>query len=329
MARRIQIHFKDWRRVGLREDLMTLETPRRSSTILWVAILVVVIFGGGLIFGPARREGEKFFNSLRVKKVQAVNVNLSGFVGPDANHPLQQMVSQMISDQVKVTRNEESQPAANATAASRLTGFRVQLLGARKDTPDLEVRGEHAFDLTVARARIQAILKEAGRPDLTLPNTINGATVAVKIPRTVRARYGDCPGRRSATANIATPAPSSMQYSNCVVLSEGPSPEVDVPPGLDLGRLTEIGLELVGMSPAQAQQFLRTVSWKSMLGVPIPRFMRSYEAVKVNGVQGTLLNMAGRRGPTYTLVWGKNGMVYSLTGFGDSGSALKLADSLR
>jgi hypothetical protein len=49
----------------------------------------------------------------------------------------------------------------------------------------------------------------------------------------------------------------------------------------------------------------------------------------VNGVQGTLLNMAGRRGPSYTLLWAKNGMVYGLTGFGDSGEAVALADSLK
>ncbi|MHB8652867.1 MAG: hypothetical protein ACYDA9_03210 [Terriglobia bacterium] len=290
--------------------------------------MAMAIVGAGLIFAPTRRLARKFFDSLRIERVQSVNVNLSSFVGPEANHSLQQMVSQMISDQVKVTINEKSQPAANAASASLLAGFQVQLLGARKDAPDLVVRGEHAFDLTVDRSRLQAILKEAGRPDLALPGAINGATIAVKIPRTVRARYGTCPGRPSATANIATPTPTSMQYSDCVVLSEGPSPEVDVPPGLDLGKVTEIGLELVGMTPEQAQRFLQTVTWKSMLGVPIPRFMRSYEAAKVNGVEGTLLNMAGRRGPTYTLVWAKNGMVYSLVGFGDSASAVTLANSV-
>ena len=51
--------------------------------------------------------------------------------------------------------------------------------------------------------------------------------------------------------------------------------------------------------------------------------------VKVNGAQGTLLNMAGRRGPTYALLWSKNGIVYSLTGFGDPSDAVSLANSLQ
>lgn len=296
---------------------------------LWVVLIAAVFIAGWFSFPPTRRLAEKFYGSLRVQKVQAVNVNLSNFVGPRANSNLQEMVSQMISDKVTVTVNEEDQPAKDAAVASQVAGFRVRLLGKRQGAPELVVGGKHAFDLTVDRARLQAIFKEAGRPDLVLPQSVDGATVAVTIPTMVRARYGDCPGRPSATANIATPPPSSSQYSDCILLSQGPSPGVKAPPDLDLGKLTEIGLELAGMTPGQAQQFLGTVSWQSMLGMPVPRFMRSYEAVKIDGVPGTLLSMSGRRGPTYTLIWARNGMVYSLTGYGDSGDAVSLADSLQ
>ena len=83
------------------------------------------------------------------------------------------------------------------------------------------------------------------------------------------------------------------------------------------------------MTQQQAQQFLTNVNWKSTLGIPIPRYMRSYETVRVNGVQGTLLDMAGRRGPTYALLWAKNGRVYWLIGYGDSGTAVSMANSLQ
>jgi hypothetical protein len=256
-------------------------------------------------------------------------VNLSSLVGPNANPALHEMITQMISDKVKVRVNEKTEPAKDASAASQLAGFHVELLGARKDAPELAVAGEHAFDLTVDRARLQEILKEAGRSDLTLPQSIDGATVAVTIPRAVMARYGECPGRPSATANVATPSPNSLQYVDCVQLREGPSPQVNVPQGLDFEKLAEIALQVAGMTQNQAQHFLQTVNWKQTLGVSIPRFMRSYEAVEVNGVQGTLLSMAGRRGPTYTLVWAKNGMVYSLTGYGDTSNAVTLGNSLK
>lgn len=307
---------------------MTTDGPKKNLLPLWGLLGVLVLMAAGAATPGGRRLASRFFGSLRVQKVQAVNVDLSNFVGPNANHTLQQMITQMISDKVTTTVKEKGQKDLSAQAASQFAGFPLQTLAKRKDAPKLAVSGQRGFTLTVDRTRLQAILKEAGRSDLVLPQSIDGAAVAVKIPRIVHARYGECPGQPSATANIATPPPHSVQYSDCVLLSEGPSPEVSVPSGLDVKQLAEIGLELAGMSPAQAHEFLQTVNWQATLGVPIPRFMRSYESVKVNGVKGTLLNLSGRRGATYTLVWAKNGMVYSMTGFGDSGDAVSLADSL-
>lgn len=60
----------------------------------------------------------------------------------------------------------------------------------------------------------------------------------------------------------------------------------------------------------------------------MPRFTRSWETVSVNGAPGMLLNAAGRRGPTYALIWSNKGIVYSLTGYGSPGDALPLAKSI-
>ena len=83
------------------------------------------------------------------------------------------------------------------------------------------------------------------------------------------------------------------------------------------------------MNPTQSHDFLETVDWKSTLSMTVPRFLRSYQAVKVNGVLGTLLTLSDRRGPGYTLIWAKDGTVYSLVGFGDSSEAVNLASSLK
>jgi hypothetical protein len=83
------------------------------------------------------------------------------------------------------------------------------------------------------------------------------------------------------------------------------------------------------MNPTQVQEFLQTVNWQSTLVMAVPRFLRSYEAVKVEGAKGTLLSMAGRRGPGYALIWAKDGRGYLLTGFGDSSHAVDLADSVK
>jgi hypothetical protein len=308
---------------------MNTELPdtTRISSRVW--IVGAVVLAAILVFGiPASRQRlAGLFHSLREPSFQSVNVNVSGFVGPDANPAVHQMLTQMIADRVTTLKNEPPQPASTLAQAGSLAGFTVQGLRQRHDAPEVTVLGQRAFEVIVDRSRLQAILAEAGRSDLVLPQSIDGAQVSVQIPRSVRARYGRCPRRPSATANIATPAPTSTEYGDCVILTEGPSPQVTAPPGFDLAPLAQIGLEAAGLSSAQAQQFLQTVNWRSALAVSIPR-LRSYAPVEVNGVPGTLLNLSGRNGATYRLIWVKNGMVYTLTGYGDPLQAVRLAATI-
>jgi hypothetical protein len=308
-----------------------------SSRNKWQRFLPVVIGAvvvAGVVGFPAGRDFlARFLRSLRMQKVQAVNVNLSAFTDPNANPALHQMIAQMVSDEVVVAANEPDQPAADATAAAQLSGFEVSVVGDRKDPPKFVVTGRHAFDMTLNRDRLQTVFNQAGHPEISVPQTLDGAPLKVEIPRAVEIQYGHCPTPASASQalanNISGPAPSSTEYSDCVRLREGPNPIVNVPQGVDVQKLAEIGLETAGMSPNQVREFLQTVNWQSTLVMAVPRFLRSYEAVKVAGAKGTLLSMAGRRGPGYALIWAKDGRGYLLTGFGDSSHAVDLADSVK
>src|SRR5258708_5056909 len=253
---------------------MTDEARSNRSRPLLALGAVVVVVVVGLSLPAGRTLVGRFFRSLRMQKVQAVNVDLSSFTDPNANPALHQMVAQMISDKVVVTVNEQDKPASDASAATQLAGFPVKLLGSRKDPPKLVVSGAHAINLTVDRSRLQAIFTEAGHPDLVVPQSLDGAAVAIQ-------------------------------------------------------HLAEIGLEVAGMNSTQSHDFLQTVDWKSTLSMTVPRFLRSYQALKVNGAQGTLLTLAGRRGPGYTLIWVKNGIAYSLVGFGDSSQPVDLPTPLK
>ena len=299
----------------------------------WIAACAAALIAIFLATASGRRMAENWLSGLRVQKVQAVNLDLSPFVDANSNPALHQMVSQMISDKVDITLNEPNQPASDRGVASAMADFAIELPTARKDTPKLIVGGRHELKMTVERSRIEEILKAAGHPEIQVPTSIDGALVSVQIARTVHAQYGTCPTRTTASKALANQvieaAPSVGQYNDCVRLAEGPSPVVRVPAGLDIQKLAEVGLQAAGMSADQADQFFKAVDWKSVLTVSVPRQLRSYEQVKVAGVRGTLLTLAGRRGPGYTLLWAKNGMAYSLTGFGDSSGAVALADSLK
>jgi hypothetical protein len=310
-----------------------MATAASSKRPVWLVLIVLLVAAGSLSIPAVRNVALKSLQSLRMQKVQAVNADFSPYVDANANPTLHQMVTQMISDKVQVEVNEEDHPVTDVAGARQLAGFDVLLLSARKDAPTIVVGGSHKINVVVDRSRLQAIATEAGHPDLVLPQSLDGATVGVQVPRSVQMQYGTCPGPANASKvvadNITGPSPTTTQYSDCVRLREGPDPIVNVPTGLDVGGLAQIGLETAGMTPSQASDFLHTIDWKATLTLSVPRSLRSYQVVKVNGTDGTLLSMAGRRGPGYALIWTKNGLVYSLTGFGDSSQAVALADSLK
>jgi hypothetical protein len=294
----------------------------------WAASLAAALLLVSLLFPAGRSFAQRLLATLRVEKVQTVALDLPAMNDSKFDRHVQQALRQMISKNVVVTLDEKAQPANSQQQASALAGFPVRLLSARTDTPKLHVEGAHAFHMTVDRARLQDVLDQAGRPDLLLPATIEGATVSVQVSRSVAAAYGSCANQEG---NSETNSQQETGSDNdCVILLQAPSPVVNVPSDLNLQQLAEIALQFAGMSDVQARQFCQTIDWKSTLVLPVPRSIRSYETVDVNGVQGTLMKTRGHGGGSaYMLIWVKDGVIYSLINrSGDPNSAVQLASSL-
>lgn len=287
---------------------------------VWAMSAAAAVLFAALAFPTARGMAQRLLATLRIEKVQTVRLDLSTLNG---NHTLQEMLEKMISDKVVVTADEKPQEAANVASASKLAGFEVRLLSGRADSATFHVEGQHAFHMAIDRERLQDALDQAGRADLILPATLEGATVSVQIPRSVETRYGNCP-REHGDEGKQSPAATN----DCVFLVQAPSPIINVPSDLNLQQLAETALQVSGMSPVQARQFCQAIDWKSTLILPVPRFVNSYENVDVNGAQGTLMHTSARRGPAYMLIWVKSGIIYVLSGSGAPDKAVELANSL-
>lgn len=304
----------------------------RRWRLAWAAGAVAAILLASLAFPSGRSLAQRLLATLRIEKVQPIRFDTSSF---DENRTLQQMLGQLISDKVIVITDEKSQRAATLAEASAAAGFSVRVPREMTSTPQFTVGGQHALKMTIDRARMQEILDESGRPDLLLPATIDGDTISVQMHRGVHVEYGECPrsgrgGMESGQRNASdsSPAGSAPQTFNCTLLVEAPSPVISVPENLNLQQLAEIGLQLAGMDAVQAREFCQKVDWKSTLVLPIPRFVRSYETVTVDSVQGTLMTSADRRGPATVLIWVKDGIIYCLAGPGGASETLALANSL-
>lgn len=286
-----------------------------------IALCVIPVSGGSL--------GGIFFASLRIAKPATVTATVPSAAGTNGNRRLQDVIGGILADKMTVSLDENERAVSSTKEAATIAGFSPRLPRSRKDSATLFVTGAHAIELTVNRDQLQTILMEAGKPKAVVPASLSGAKVMIRTARSIRAQYGNCPAPVANTlqSQINGPPPTA-DNGNCVILTEGPAVSADVPAGLDVEQLVEIALELSGMSPTQTQNFQKTFDWKSTLGLTMPRFMRSYDSVSVAGVRGMLVNTAGRRGPTYSLIWAKDGMVYSLVGFGSSAEAVPLANSI-
>jgi len=286
------------------------------------ACLIVALF----TFAPARSWAQRFAAMLRVQKITAVPLDFEALGNPSERRRLGKTFAQLLSDDVVMTvKPGEPQVMASRELATEAAGFTVRLLGKRPDSPQLKILGEQSFHATIDRDRLQSIIEEAGRSDLKVPDAVDGATIAVNIPKIVIAEYGTCAHPRGES-HAEPPAGES----GCIELLQAPSPTVTVPPELNLSQLAEVALQLGGMSAEAARGFSQSVDWGStvVLGIPIGA---TYRTVEVDGVQATLIERASRgersrRG--YSLLWVKNGIVYALFGGGDPADALTLAESL-
>lgn len=301
--------------------------PNRAARVWGVALVIAIAML--TLTSTGRAAASRFLASLRIPKPQVVSVNVTGAAG-SGGRALQNMIGGMIAKMVTVALDEADQPVPTAAAAGKSAGFAPALPRARTDAVTLSVLGAHAVEMTVDLGQLRTVLAEAGRSDVPFPPSVQGAKVVLRTPRAVRAQYGNCPAPAAATiqGQLQGTPPPSTENADCVVLVETPAVSAEVPAGLDVAPLMEIALELSGMNPVQAHAFPRTFDWKSILAISVPRNLRSYEMKEVNGAPAVLLNTAGRRGPTWALLWTKNGMVYSLAGYGSAADAVPLATSI-
>lgn len=284
--------------------------PSRKPAVVGFGIAFAIV--ALLSFAPARSLGQRILSMLRVQKVAIVPIDMEAI--STTTDGRQKVLSQLISDQVTVTiKPGDPTVESSPDAASQAAGFAVLTLPGLGEPSRIVVRDESAFHITLDRDRVAAILDAAGRSDIPVPANVDGALIAVHVPKGVDMTYGSCSG---------------ASQEGCIHFAQVPVPAISIPPSLDMASLAEAALQLGGMSAAQATAFCQTVDWSSTLVIPVPRNSSSTRTVSVAGVNGTLVQEQGRRGAGYALIWVKNRQIFALTGNGAPDQALAVAESL-
>jgi hypothetical protein len=295
----------------------------RYSAIAVIALALLLAIPG------TRALADQVLQLFRVQQVTVIPVDYTGLKQLTGNDALGTQISDLISSSTVVSQKPgDPTSVADASQASQMAGFSVRL-PVNVNPSQIYVLGSGAFTLTIDRAKAQAVLDEAGRSDLVLPDSVDGKKVSVSIPASVSAGYGTCP-RPQVDGSSDEPGLPGRRYPDCVILSEIPSPTVDAPADLDVSQLAQLGLEFTGMTPDEAAGFASTVDWTSTLVVPIPKNAAVYEQVSVDGVTGTLIQRPADDAPQFALLWVKDGIIYTISGLGtNSQAAIDMANSLQ
>jgi anti-sigma factor RsiW len=287
-----------------------------------VALIIVLV-----MFAPARSWTQRVLAMLRVERVTVVPLDLKF----EKNSDTQALVRKVISSDVTVTLSAgKPQFVSDTSQATQMAGFPVRTLGGMKEAPKIGVVGEQSYIMKLDQSRLQAIIDSLGKSDVQVPKSVDGQEIAVHVARSVFLRYGNCPEKHAGKKPGAEDPSPAIGTAGCVMFAEVPSPIVSVPPELNVEQLFQIALQAGGMSPEEARTFCSKVDWKSTLVVPIPRRASSYSEEQVDGVTGNLIMSKGFHGQPeeYTLIWVKDGIIYSIHGSGGPGQAKALAKAL-
>jgi len=316
--------------VSTKENLpMKNKIFSRNSRFAWAIVALLVIFASALAFPQVRAIATDFLGLFRVEKITVVTYSPANI--PDEFSAAEPGIEQLLADDVKFESDGEAYEVADRAQAAAEAGIPVRLPQGMGDPSALTIQPEASFTYTIDLPRLRTILAEIGKQDIELPNFIQGQTVTANLPASVTALFGDCQSEEGP-ANSSDDDPDSPRSgdSNCIALVQLASPTVSAPPGLDIDQIGAAFLELSGMTPEEAQRFSQTVDWTTTLVLPVPDYALSKD-VTVDGVQGVLVqeNQSWERQPRFSLIWVKDNVVYSLSGYGNTEKALGIANSLK
>ncbi len=288
-----------------------------------IAAILVLLFAISMLFSPVRAMASDFLGLFRVQQVKVINFDAAVLGQLDQNlQGNNEQIRQLFEENVNKAQKGEYTQAENPQEAAELAGFTPRLPADSQDKP-VGVMSAQSYEISIDTELWNTILAGIGDGTPLLPAELNGKTITVDIPASITAGIGECASLPADTV----PQPDPSLLSDCTLLVEMPSPVVQTPDGLDVPRLAELMLVVLGMSPEEAHTFSQSTDWATTLVLPIPSGEGvTNQEVNIDGATATL--MTHDNSPEYTMFWVKDGLLYAIIGSGDPQEALDLGSSL-
>lgn len=278
--------------------LQSLLAPqRRLATAVSLAIVLLAV---SFSFPAVRAAASDFLGLFRVEKFAAVEIT------PEQMAILRQAAEQdLMPGELEVDKEPGLlTPVDSLSKAATVTGLTaVYTIPALGDPREIFVTSGGNGHFTINEANTRRLLEAANLDPNLLPDGLDGARIAVATYSGVEQRWGDG---------------TTLLQTN--------SPEVRYPEALDPALLGEALLQILGLSPLEAQRLASEIDWTSTLLLPIPSNIASYEEMTVNGSSAIGLTSLDNR--IHMLIWQENGRLYLLAGSQSTAELAELANGL-
>lgn len=312
------------KRIDKKETSMLGRLFQRKYRLAWTTAMVVVFIAISMLFPQVRVLAGRLLSLFRVEQIQPIEVGLTLGMLPDYMESYFRSFEVLLGDQIDIEDIVEPREVQDGNEASKLAGFTVRLPIEMESEPRIFYLEAKTVHYKLDHELLQSLLNEMGYSDVVIPESVDGEEVTIYFPDTVVALYGDC------ELEGGEDQPQVGQRETCMALVQARSLTVDVPPELDLNRLGDVFLQVLGMSAEEAAQFSEKVDWLTTLVLPIPADAQYEEIPSVDGVPGVLVkDPIGEDMARYTLLWIKSGILHGLMGIDDPDHALTVADSLK
>lgn len=274
--------------------------------VAWAAAAIAVV-AGLFAFPSVRASAQSFLDIFRVRTFTPVAVDPERFKVLDSERI---DLEHMLSKNIEIVQDAgPGRDAADAAEAASLAGYAVRqpaYLPAGFAPAGVHVSGEGLVRMTADTAVLAEVLRLLDLDDVRIPANLNGAQVQVHMPPMVQMRY--------------------ERDARVLRFLQSPSPDVRLPPAMDLEDLGEIALRIAGLSGVEAHRLAQSIDWHTTLLLPVPTTANGFRKVTVNGVEGLLVE--AREGRS-AVMWADGERVYAVTGNAFPAELLEMANSVR
>ena len=319
---------------ALRERLRQLDEAAAPARTPWWqpalgGVAAVIALAALFSLPSVRVSAQQLLDLFRVRTFAVVQVNAA---------QLERLQKQKLDPEAllggkveKVLDPGKPQLFTSLGAAGAAAGFTPLVPRALPDgfvADTVAVMGASESRVTIDTRNLRELLQTLAIHDVSVPAGLDGQRVTMRTQTALAQRF--------------------VSGDHHLVFLQSASPELALPAGVDLAKLGEIGLRLLGLESGEAHRMAQHIDWHSTMLVPLQANATSFHEVTVHGQRGLLMEARpdapdaapsgdggrpGRRGGGAhrgrTVLWTENGHVYALMGEVGEVALMQAAESVR